>query len=283
MKTLAFLTLFLASAGHAEINIPNPVSRYFRKVPIEDAHLTWGSASGSSLPSKALSVLVWNVKKGARPEFNSDFTKFGKDKDIFLVQEAFTAPFFIELLSSFRDYQWDLGISFTYRLYNDDGTGNMIGARVKPSWVKVEHTFDLEPVTETPKTTAYAKYPIEGSQKELLVISIHGLNFTGSKAFSRHLSQVYSNVTDHDGPVILAGDFNTRTKQRMREVQALARALGLKEVAFKNGDRRMTSVGTDNILDHAFIRGFKIKHAEVIPSEGSDHLPMVLSLDILSE
>lgn len=283
MKTLALLTLFLASAGYAEISTPNPVSRYFRKVPIEEAHLTWGNANASNLPSKGLSVLVWNVKKGARPVFNSEFAKLGANKDIFLIQEAFTAPYFTELLSSFRDYQWDLGMSFTYRLYNEDGTGNMIGARVKPSWVKVEHTFNLEPVTETPKTTAYAKYPIEGSEKELLVISIHGLNFTGPNAFGRHLSQVYNNVNDHEGPVILAGDFNTRTKNRFREVQALARALALDEVKFKNGNRRMTSVGTDNILDHAFIRGFKINHAEVIPSEGSDHQPMVLTLDLLSE
>lgn len=246
MKTLAFLTLFLVSTGHAEIATPNPVSRYFRKVPVEEAHLTWGDASVSSLPSKGLEVLVWNVKKGVRPVFNSELAYFGKDKDIFLIQEAYTADYFTALLSTFRDYQWDLGISFTYRLYNDDGTGNMIGARVKPTWVKVEHTLDMEPLTETPKTTVYAKYSVEGTNKELLVISIHGINFTGPGAFSRHLDQVYRKVLNHDGPVILAGDFNTRTKGRYREVQAVAKALSLDEVNFINGDRRMA------LLAHSF-------------------------------
>jgi len=280
MKTLAFLTLFLAFSGHAEIATPNPISRYFRKVPIEKAHVTWGDASVSSLPSKGLDVLVWNVKKGDRPTFASEFMKFGENKDMFLIQEAFTAPYFTATLETFRDYQWDLGISFTYRMYNDDGTGNMIGARVKPTWVMVEHTLDLEPLTETPKTTAYATFSVEGIDKELLVISIHGINFTGFGAFSRHLDQVYEKILNHNGPVILAGDFNTRTKDRYREVQALARALSLDEVEFINGDRRMVAVGTKNILDHAFVRGFKITHAEVHPSPGSDHKPMVISLDV---
>lgn len=282
MKSLALITIFLATIGHAESASPNPISRYFRKVPIDEAHITWGDASVSRLPSHKLDVLVWNVKKGARPEFNSEFARFGEDKDMFLIQEAFTASYFTAALSSFRDYQWDLGISFTYRLYNNDGTGNMIGARVKPTWVKVEHTIDLEPMTETPKTTAYAKYSIEGMDKELLVISIHGINFTGFGAFSRHLDQVYKKILNHDGPVILAGDFNTRTKDRYREVQAFAKALDLDEVEFINGDLRMEAVGTDNILDHAFVRGFSVRHAEVYTSNGSDHQPMVLSLDVES-
>ena len=282
MKTLASLTIFLTSLGHLESATPNPIGRYFRKVPVEDAHTTWGDASASSLPSKALGVLVWNVKKGARPEFNSEIVRLGEDKDLFLMQEAYTAPYFTATLSALRDYQWDLGISFTYRLYNNDGTGNMIGARVKPTWVKVEHTLDFEPMTETPKTTIYAKYPVEGMNETLLVISIHGINFTGFGAFSRHLDQIHKQIINHDGPAILAGDFNTRTKERYREVQAMAEALDLDEVKFINGDLRMTAVGTKNILDHAFIRGFSVRHAEVHASDGSDHLPMALSLDFES-
>lgn len=280
MKNLAFLTLFLGITGHAEIATPNPVSRYFRKVPIEEAHITHGDASVSKLPSQGLDVLVWNVKKGARADFNSEYEKFGRDKDLFLIQEAYTAPYFTAALESFRDYQWDLGISFTYRLYNNYGTGNMIGARVKPTWVKVEHTVNLEPVTETPKTTVFAKYAVEGMDQELLVISIHGINFTGFNAFSRHLDQVYNKILNHDGPVILAGDFNTRTKERYAEVKALAEVLDLDEVEWINGNFRMTAVGSKNILDHAFVRGFKVSYAEVFPSPGSDHRPMVLSLDV---
>ncbi len=281
MRILGILALFLSLAGHATPAAKNPVSRYFHRVPIERAHLTWGEAQLSELPADSLDVLVWNVKKGAKETFGSEIQRLGEDKDIFLIQEAFTSPEFIQKISWFSDYQWELGISFTYRLYSNNGTGNMIGARVKPTWVKVEHTVDLEPVTETPKTTAYAKYPVAGREEELLVISMHGINFTSFEAFARHLEQVRGEIERHSGPVILAGDFNTRTKERMAQVRTFTNSLHLLEVKFVNGNLRMTAVGSNNILDHAFLKGFKVRHAEVFPSRGSDHQPLVLNLDFL--
>lgn len=279
MKTLALVALFLATSGHAISEPKNPIGRYFRRVPIERAHITWGAAPEGTLPDSSLDVLVWNVKKGDRGAFAEEFRKFSHGKDVFLVQEAYTAQYFIDSLEELRDYQWDVGISFTYKLYNNYGTGNMIGAHVRPVWVKVEHTEDLEPLTGTPKTTAYAKYAI-GSEKTVLVISIHGINFKNFNAFSRHLAQVRRQIDLHQGPVILAGDFNTRTKERYREVQAFAASLAMTEVSFKNDHLRMTAVGTKNYLDHAFIRGFTIKEAEVHSSPGSDHKPMTMELDL---
>ena len=281
MKTLAYLSLFFALAGHASPPVPNPISRYFSRVPIERAHVVYGSAVEESLSGEDIKVLVWNVKKGARKVFHSEFMKFGEGKDIFLIQEAFTAEFFKESLAFFSNYQWDLGISFLYKRYNNDGTGNMIGSFVKPTWVKVEHTLDYEPLTETPKTTAYAKFRVNNREEEILVISMHGINFANLGAFGRHLSQVKGHIQKHQGPVILAGDFNTRTKERYSELTTMTRALGLKEVVWLNGEVRMRAVGTSNILDHAFVKGFEVKHAEVYDSKGSDHKPMTLELHLL--
>jgi endonuclease/exonuclease/phosphatase (EEP) superfamily protein YafD len=42
----------------------------------------------------------------------------------------------------------------------------------------------------------------------------------------------------------------------------------------------MTAVGTKNYLDHAFVKGMSVEHAEVFSSKGSDHQPMVLDLDL---
>ncbi len=279
MKTLWLLTLLLIQSGNAASDAKNPVSRYFRRVPIENANRTWGEATPGALPSK-LNVLVWNVKKGMREAFSEEFKKFGQGRDIFLVQEAYTADYFIDVIKSFTEYQWELGISFTYRLYNNFGTGNMIGSHVKSTWVRVEHTQDLEPLIYTPKTTVYAKYALEGREDELLVVSIHGINFANTGSFTRHLLQVYDNIKTHTGPVIVAGDFNTRTKERMRVTRHLMMGIGLSEVEFENSEIRMTSVGTDNHLDHAFIRGFNVQKAEVHPSPGSDHKPMSMQLDL---
>lgn len=280
MKTLALVALFLAGHGHAISEPKNPVGRYFRRVPIEEAHVTWGEARPGSLPETSLDVLVWNVKKGDRGTFADEFRKYSQGKEVFLIQEAYTAQYFIDSLTELRDYQWDLGISFTYKLYNNHGTGNMIGAQVRPVWVKVEHTEDFEPLTGTPKTTAYAKYAVGSREETILVISIHGINFKNFNAFSRHMNQVRKHIEAHTGPVILAGDFNTRTKERYRETQIFAASLGLSEVTFKNDHLRMTAVGTKNFLDHAFVRGFSIRQAEVHSSSGSDHKPMTMELDL---
>jgi endonuclease/exonuclease/phosphatase (EEP) superfamily protein YafD len=281
MKNLALLTLILAtSTGLAKEPGPrNPVDRYFGHIPENQAHVSWGSTTGERLPSQGLDVLVWNVKKGALPDFGAEFLKFGKDKELLLVQEAYTAPYFTTVLSWFQNYEWDMGMSFTYLLYNNEATGNMIGGDVKPAWLKIQHTVDMEPLTNTPKSTVYAKYDVEGSDSQLLVISVHGINFADKDAFAHHLAQFRAEISAHSGPVLLAGDFNTRTKERYHEVQALASSLKLKEVKLLHGELRMTAVGTKNFLDHAFVRGLTVRHAEIFSSDGSDHQPMVLSLD----
>ena len=281
MKTLGLLSLFFAFAGYAAPATQNPVRRYFQRVPIERAHTIIGNAEATELHDADLQVLVWNVKKGMKDNFPSEFVKYGHGKDIFLIQEAYTADFFRVSLANFSNYQWDLGISFTYRLYNNDGTGNMIGSWARPSWVKVEHTLDYEPVTETPKTTAYAKFNVSGKEEQLLVISMHGINFANIGAFERHIEQVKKNIEGHQGPVIFAGDFNTRTKKRYDLLLEMAYKLKLQEVRFINGHFRMTAVGSKNILDHAFVRGFDVRHAEVFKSDGSDHKPMTLDLHFL--
>lgn len=279
MKTLALLALVLSSNLHAETP-GNPVERYFGKIPVEEAHRTWGQSSSAPLPKSGIDLLVWNVKKGDRPSFHSEFLRLGEKKDLFLIQELFTAPFFTSTINEFSGLQWELGLSFFYRLYNNDSTGNMIGSLSSPTWVKVEHTLNYEPLTETPKTTVYARYALEGTDAEVLVISIHGINFNGFDAYKRQLDQVEAVIRRHQGPVILGGDFNTRTKKRHQELRDFARALRLKEVSFINGDRRMVAIGTKHILDHVFVRGFSVHHAEVHVSPGSDHRPMTLSLDV---
>lgn len=280
MKLLVLISLFLALPMRAD-STPNPVERYFGRIPIELAHMSMGTAVVPELSQKSIDVLVWNVKKGEKKFFDGEFSKFARKKDLFLIQEAYTGDYFLDSLKTKIGYHWDFGLSFTYLLYNNEATGNLIGSHAPPSWVQVLHTLDLEPLTATPKTTVFTRYRLRESDQELLVISMHGINFNGLGAFLRHLDQLSAVIAGHQGPVLLAGDFNTRTKERLQELREFAEALGLTEVDFINGELRMTAVGTKNILDHAFVRGLSVRHAEVFDSNGSDHEPMVLKLDVL--
>lgn len=126
----------------------------------------------------------------------------------------------------------------------------------------------------------FAKYPLS-NQKNLLVISVHGINLTSHNSFERQMAQAEEVITAHDGPVIFAGDFNTRTKDRTEHLFQIVKRLKLDEVKFKNAEYRMVWKFTKNYLDHGFTRGLTVKNAEVFKdSRGSDHRPLALEVSV---
>jgi endonuclease/exonuclease/phosphatase (EEP) superfamily protein YafD len=155
----------------------------------------------------------------------------------------------------------------------------MIGAPVEPSEALVRHSPDTEPIVSTPKSMTLVKYPLKDRTDELLVISVHAINFQTTAAFKRHIDQIIGYVKDHIGPVIVAGDFNTWNQARMSYLFGLAKKQGLSEVTFKNGEQRLKFAGF--VLDHTFTRGVKIKDSSVILTDGSDHHPLFVEFDLI--
>jgi endonuclease/exonuclease/phosphatase (EEP) superfamily protein YafD len=132
----------------------------------------------------------------------------------------------------------------------------------------------------TPKSLTLAKYPVKDSVSEILVISVHGINFDTTAAFKRHMDRAFLMIKDHEGPILFAGDFHTWSNSRTNYLFRLCKKFGLETVAFKNGHRRTKFNGY--ILDHAFVRGVKVQNAEVLgESQGSDHKPLLLEMNIL--
>lgn len=279
----ALAALLMALVFNVEVKAQDTelISEYFKRVPLEEAHVITGQSHNIDFDPASIKVLVWNIKKTQEDSWQKEFLQFGKGRELFLLQEAYPNELFNFTTASFTDVRWDMGISFRYRLYNDLPTGTMIGSKVTPAELVVKHSPDLEPMTETPKAMTFGKYPLAGYRKELLVISVHGINFTDYASFKRHMVQAEVEIEKHRGPVLMAGDFNTRTKERMYYLFKLMGKLRMKEVAFKNGHQRMVAKFTNNILDHGFVRGLKVKDAEVIGwALGSDHKPMTLELSL---
>jgi endonuclease/exonuclease/phosphatase (EEP) superfamily protein YafD len=275
LSFLFTLTLFLNSA-RADAQL---LGRYFRTVPLAEAHVQSGFASERELREDSIRALVWNIKKTQERPWLTEFLQFSQGQDLFLLQEFFENDLFLSTISMFSGFRWDFGKSFTYRRYGHRATGTMLGSNVEPAEIQVKHSPDREPVTGTPKAMTFGQYPVQGSQENLLVISVHAINFTTLATFRRQLQQAAAEIRQHRGPVLIAGDFNTRTKGRMNHMLELMISLGLKPVVFKNGEHCMTAVGTRHCLDHAFVRGLRVKRAEVIgSSRGSDHKPMLLEL-----
>lgn len=283
LSILFFSSSLSATPIHPElppelINAPYPVNRYFRNIPIEEAHSSRGLARFEYLDKNKVNVLVWNIQKLKQKSWAKEFNDFGQNKDLILFQEAYEDEQFITHTQNLNDFRWDFGKSFEYLLYGVL-TGNMIGSNTQPDKVTVLHSPDFEPILDTPKTTVAAYYPITNSEEKLLVISIHGINFTTNSAFYRQLNQVFSLIDQHTGPVIFAGDFNTHNQKRFQFLKKEADKRKLTNLDFKNSHLRKKFLG--NILDYTFARNAEVIESHIPPqSKGSDHSPMILTLKI---
>jgi endonuclease/exonuclease/phosphatase (EEP) superfamily protein YafD len=143
----------------------------------------------------------------------------------------------------------------------------------------VRHSPDREPVTITPKATTFSKFDLEGHEADLLVVSVHGINFETNNAFRRQMDQIERELRKHRGPIFLAGDFNTWNRERTDHLLTVAQRLGLAEAPYVNGDDRMSFNGWP--LDHVFIRGLAVRSATVDGAAlGSDHKPIFVEFEV---
>ena len=247
---------------------------------LKDSHLVTGQASTQALNPESIKVMVWNIHKGKDKGFYEDFTHYGADRDILMIQELYNSKHVMDSLEQFNDFRFDIGISFRYRFKKHIFSGTMIGSHVKPTYTKLSRTRDREPVVNTPKVLTIGSYPIEG-HNDLLIINIHGMNVTSNKAFYRQVDDAIRAMSGHRGPIIFAGDFNTNRQKRIDYLQRnLVERLGFKDMQFRN-DKRMRSAFTNLIIDFTFTRGLKVVDSEVLGDlESSDHKAMYFEVAV---
>jgi endonuclease/exonuclease/phosphatase (EEP) superfamily protein YafD len=281
-NTLFALTLLFTLSAHAQVESEMEEKGlsawWFKTLPESQSLFTHGNAGKSELP-KSFKALIWNIKKASLIGWQSEFLQYGVNKDLFLIQEAYESEKFestTELISA----QWDMGASFLYRKYGDAATGTAIGSVARPTEVFVKHSPDTEPVIATPKAITFAKYNIAGESDNLLVISVHAINFETTGAFKRQMDQIEEEILRHKGPVLLAGDFNSWNASRTSYLINMSDRLHMQEADYLHGDERMTFRGW--FLDHIYTRGISVKKAEVIgESSGSDHKPFMVEMTVL--
>ena len=219
-----------------------------------------------------ISLLNWNIYKGQRENWANDFRRYAYKHDVVTIQEAHLGDKLKSMLDEGQRY-WTLNTAFHYK---DKATGVMTASRVKPVYICGQHT--AEPLIRFPKTSLISYYPIQGMREHLLVANVHGINFTlGVKAYARQIEKLYDVISLHDGPVILAGDFNTWSDGRMRIVMDLAERLSLESLDYTNHNR--TSV-FGNALDHVFYRGLHPVEHDTWHVTSSDHNPTRVSFSV---
>ncbi|MGL9734617.1 MAG: endonuclease/exonuclease/phosphatase family protein, partial [Symbiopectobacterium sp.] len=84
-------------------------------------------------------------------------------------------------------------------------------------------------------------------------------------------------VKCHAGPVIMAGDFNTWSRQRIDALYQFASEIALREVRFIDDQRRRTF---GRPLDFVFYRGLHVMQSSVLVTQASDHNPLLVEFQL---
>nr|WP_264479330.1 endonuclease/exonuclease/phosphatase family protein [Cedecea davisae] len=223
---------------------------------------------GEPLPGQdTLRVLVWNIFKQQRADWLSVLQTFGKDAQLVLLQEAQTTPELVRF-----------------------ATSNYLAADQVPAFVLPQHPSGVmtlsaahpvyccplrerEPILRLSKSALVTVYPLPDGRM-LMVINIHAVNFSlGVDVYSKQLGPIGDQIGHHNGPVIMAGDFNAWSRPRMNALFRFAREMTLREVRFTD-DHRRRAFGRP--LDFVFYRGLNVTEASVLVTRASDHNPLLV-------
>lgn len=227
--------------------------------------------SGQKLPLP-FTLLNWNIYKQEKKSWQEELQKLTQKSDLLTLQEIKYSPEFINF-SQINHLFYFQNNAFKYQ---DAVYGVNTLSKAAPSYVC--GTRYSEPWITIPKTGLATIYPLDKQPQSLLLINIHGVNFTFSAAPLKEQIQPYLTlIKSHRGPVIFSGDFNTWSAPRLEEVEQTLQKEGFQEALFKS-DQRTTVFGQP--LDHIYYRGLQIIKSESWATEASDHTPQLVTFTL---
>ncbi|OON36462.1 EEP domain-containing protein [Izhakiella australiensis] len=243
-----------------------PAERIFP--PAALLHVGQALSPGEPLPmQQTLRVLVWNIFKQQRADWQSVLQSFGRESHLVLLQEAQATPELVQFATA-NYMAADQVPAFMLPVHP---SGVMTLAAAHP--VYCCPLIEREPLLRLAKSALITAYPLPNDQT-LMVVNVHAVNFSlGIDVYSKQLGPIGDQVMHHKGPVILAGDFNAWSRQRINALYRFAREMGLREVRFTD-DHRRKAFGRP--LDFVFYRGMKVAEAAVLVTRASDHNPLLV-------
>ena len=280
----------------------NPARR-FKQVPETIIHST--HSGSSNLDRDSIKVLSWNIaKNNYNPNWSKEFStiveQYQPDK-IFLQEVRLSAD--VPEIAELAEMGWAFAPNFIDTFNNaysgiliaskgdyalKDTASHKVSRRHRLS-KQVVVTKHFEPVINTPKISLFAEYSSSdcGASRRhrpqsLLTVNTHLIKFVGLSKFKAQLQEIELILKEHQGAVILAGDFNTWNKSRWQILCQMAARLNLTSVSFTAEDTmKIKSFLFSPPLDYIFYRGFtpKLNTAKVIGNiSASDHNALFVEL-----
>ncbi|VAX01138.1 hypothetical protein MNBD_GAMMA21-1866 [hydrothermal vent metagenome] len=186
-----------------------------------------------------------------------------------LLQEAINRSAITRLLEAQQPY-WQLNTGFFYA----GSEAEVLIASSTPAIFSCG-LRTTEPIIRVPKTVLINLYPLPKSDQILLVANLHGINFTlGTETYDEQIKTMRLIIEQHNGPMIIAGDFNSWSDSRLEIVHAMAEMLSLESLEYISHNRVRVF---GNALDHVFCRGLKIIDEETRKVTSSGHNPIIVS------
>ena len=247
------------------------------------------AASSTHLLGTSLKVLSWNVARSNYSKtWDRDWTAIIEQyqPDLIFMQEVRLSTQKKEI-PQLAEMGWQFAPNFVNTL-DRSYSGVLIAARASCLDSRALLSQQREPIVNTPKVSLFVKYSLSESAMEsgdsasLLAVNIHAINFVDLNKFMAQLQAVELIVSQHQGAVIFAGDFNTWNRARWKALSQMVGRLELTTVAFHPDDQKnLKRFLNSPPLDYIFYRGFSQK-----PSSGrvidtptsSDHNPLWVEL-----
>lgn len=224
-----------------------------------------------------IQCLVWNIFKAKRARWAEDFSTLIADRNLVLLQESVLNAPSDGLFEQHDGMQWVMARSF-----RAPSTAIEHGIKTGCSVSAVSQHFYLsphaEPLSQTQKLLLATQYPLQNLPSTLLVLNMHAINFVGVHKYAEQMAQLSAVLLPHQGPVIMAGDFNTWSARRLAHFLDVASEAGLVEASMERTSRL---AHMNRHLDHVFYRGLTLRCVESLGQyRSSDHAPIVATFEL---
>ena len=224
-----------------------------------------GGRPGTPLDGDGFNLVNWNMFKGRKAGWEEDLKRLIAEGDVILLQEAHLTEALTEALRR-APLNWSLATAFRYQ---GAEAGVLTASRTELLGICMQRF--LEPVVKTPKTSLVARFPL-ATGGDLVVVNFHAINFTVDDIhFLASWQEMETILQPHEGPLVVAGDFNTWSAARQAIVLNTTARLGLTPVQFPLDQRTRI---LDRPIDHIYCRGLVPVDAVVYEVSTSDHNPM---------
>ena len=282
-KFITFLVLLVAAiAGYLfySLTIFSPVNIHFSTTPnltyhpIKKQDELMCYQAEQPLPEitqKIFRVLVWNLHKGQDAGWQQALNRLAQGRDLLLLQEVLNTQ---ELAAQYSSL-FPTALYASAFAYLQRQSGIEILSQFAPHFYCAG--AKSEPWIRIPKVGAAMSLPLPHGQA-LLLVNVHLINFEiNPTTYEAQLRTLMQLVSQHQGPLVLSGDFNSWNGYRAQIIQKVINEFGLEEVSFEQ-DHRLRFLG--NPLDHVFVRGLNVLNATTEPTESSDHAPLLLEVEL---